>query len=102
MPSDPLHRSLPTSLTIQSKHLFSFSLKSSFPYLVSLSTLFSYPLSLELKKMGILSRKATCNTHGQDSSYFLGWEEYEKNPYDEVKNPDGIIQMGLAENQVTS
>lgn len=50
--------------------------------------------------MGLLSRKATCNTHGQDSSYFLGWEEYEKNPYDEIKNPDGIIQMGLAENQV--
>lgn len=50
--------------------------------------------------MGLLSKKATCNSHGQDSSYFLGWEEYEKNPYDEIKNPDGIIQMGLAENQV--
>ncbi|CAL1380932.1 unnamed protein product [Linum trigynum] len=51
--------------------------------------------------MGILSRKATCNTHGQDSSYFLGWEEYEKNPYDEATNPAGIIQMGLAENQLS-
>lgn len=50
--------------------------------------------------MGILSRKATCNSHGQDSSYFLGWEEYDKNPYDEILNPKGIIQMGLAENQV--
>jgi len=50
--------------------------------------------------MGLLSKKASCNTHGQDSSYFWGWEEYEKNPYDEIKNPDGIIQMGLAENQV--
>ena len=50
--------------------------------------------------MGLLSRKATCNSHGQDSSYFLGWQEYEKNPYDEVKNRKGIIQMGLAENQV--
>lgn len=50
--------------------------------------------------MKMLSKKATCNTHGQDSSYFLGWEEYEKNPYDEVRNPTGIIQMGLAENQV--
>jgi hypothetical protein len=47
-----------------------------------------------------LSRKATCNSHGQVSSYFLGWEEYEKNPYDVTKNPQGIIQMGLAENQV--
>ncbi|WCJ32083.1 1-aminocyclopropane-1-carboxylate synthase [Euphorbia peplus] len=51
--------------------------------------------------MRLLSRKATCNTHGQDSSYFLGWEEYEKNPYDEIKNPNGIIQMGLAENQLS-
>ncbi|GFP78869.1 1-aminocyclopropane-1-carboxylate synthase 3 [Phtheirospermum japonicum] len=48
-----------------------------------------------------LSKKATCNSHGQDSSYFLGWEEYEKNPYDESTNPNGIIQMGLAENQLS-
>ncbi|KAJ7944565.1 1-aminocyclopropane-1-carboxylate synthase [Quillaja saponaria] len=52
-------------------------------------------------KMGLLSRKASCNTHGQDSSYFLGWQEYEKNPFDEVHNPKGIIQMGLAENQLS-
>ncbi|KAJ1399621.1 Pyridoxal phosphate-dependent transferase, major domain [Sesbania bispinosa] len=51
--------------------------------------------------MRLLSTKATCNSHGQDSSYFLGWQEYEKNPYDEVHNPKGIIQMGLAENQTT-
>lgn len=50
--------------------------------------------------MRLLSRKATCNSHGQDSSYFLGWQEYEKNSFDETKNPKGIIQMGLAENQV--
>ncbi|KAJ0967717.1 hypothetical protein J5N97_024634 [Dioscorea zingiberensis] len=46
-------------------------------------------------------RKATCNSHGQDSSYFLGWQEYEKNPYDPLTNPLGIIQMGLAENQLS-
>ncbi|KAF6136750.1 hypothetical protein GIB67_020072 [Kingdonia uniflora] len=51
--------------------------------------------------MKFLSKKATCNSHGQDSSYFLGWQEYEKNPYDEVQNPEGIIQMGLAENQLS-
>ncbi|KAG4987708.1 hypothetical protein AAZX31_11G044500 [Glycine max] len=51
--------------------------------------------------MRLLSTKATCNSHGQDSSYFLGWQEYEKNPYDEVLNPKGIIQMGLAENQLS-
>ncbi|KAM7250261.1 hypothetical protein ACFE04_022144 [Oxalis oulophora] len=48
-----------------------------------------------------LSDKATCNSHGQDSSYFLGWQEYEKNPFHEVQNPNGIIQMGLAENQLS-
>ncbi|XP_047311973.1 1-aminocyclopropane-1-carboxylate synthase 3-like [Impatiens glandulifera] len=52
--------------------------------------------------MKLLSRKgAICNTHGQDTPYFLGWQEYEKNPYDEVRNPNGIIQMGLAENQLS-
>ncbi|XP_027347703.1 1-aminocyclopropane-1-carboxylate synthase 3-like [Abrus precatorius] len=51
--------------------------------------------------MKLLSTKATCNNHGQDSSYFLGWQEYEKNPYDEVHNTKGIIQMGLAENQLS-
>lgn len=52
--------------------------------------------------MKLLSKMATCNSHGQDSSYFLGWQEYEKNPYDEIQNPKGIIQMGLAENQVNN
>ncbi|CAK9184116.1 unnamed protein product [Ilex paraguariensis] len=51
--------------------------------------------------MKMLSKKALCNSHGQDSSYFLGWEEYEKNPYHELRNPTGIIQMGLAENQLS-
>lgn len=51
--------------------------------------------------MKLLSEKATCNSHGQDSSYFLGWQEYEKNPFDEIQNPKGIIQMGLAENQLS-
>lgn len=59
-----------------------------------------YQLSFHNIKKMTLSKKATCNSHGQDSSYFLGWQEYEKNPYDESLNPKGIIQMGLAENQV--
>ncbi|KAI3890815.1 hypothetical protein MKW92_040723 [Papaver armeniacum] len=54
-----------------------------------------------MKLPHFLSKKATCNSHGQDSSYFLGWQEYEKNPYHETKNPSGIIQMGLAENQLS-
>jgi 1-aminocyclopropane-1-carboxylate synthase len=48
----------------------------------------------------MVSTKAARNSHGQDSSYFLGWQEYEKNPYHPTTNPRGIIQMGLAENQV--
>jgi len=48
----------------------------------------------------MLSRRASEDSHGQNSSYFLGWQEYEKNPYHLIRNPTGIIQMGLAENQV--
>ncbi|MFQ6639646.1 hypothetical protein Gotur_016106 [Gossypium turneri] len=49
----------------------------------------------------MLSSKASCNSHGQDSSYFLGWQLYENNPFHEVENPTGIIQMGIAENQLS-
>ncbi|MED6209323.1 1-aminocyclopropane-1-carboxylate synthase 3 [Stylosanthes scabra] len=49
----------------------------------------------------MLSRKANKDSHGQDSSYFEGWQEYEKNPYHPIQNPLGIIQMGLAENQLS-
>ncbi|XP_062076080.1 1-aminocyclopropane-1-carboxylate synthase 3-like [Humulus lupulus] len=49
----------------------------------------------------MLSKMISSDSHGQDSSYFLGWMEYEKNPYDEIHNPTGIIQMGLAENQLS-
>ncbi|CAJ1973498.1 unnamed protein product [Sphenostylis stenocarpa] len=49
----------------------------------------------------MLSRKASEDSHGQDSYYFLGWQEYEKNPYHLIRNPTGIIQMGLAENQLS-
>ncbi|XP_019229428.1 PREDICTED: 1-aminocyclopropane-1-carboxylate synthase 3-like [Nicotiana attenuata] len=49
----------------------------------------------------MLSKMAMCKSHGQDSSYFIGWQEYEKNPYHPIQNPSGIIQMGLAENQLS-
>ncbi|XP_054818132.1 1-aminocyclopropane-1-carboxylate synthase CMA101-like [Prosopis cineraria] len=51
--------------------------------------------------MKMASIKASQDCHGQDSPYFLGWEEYEKNPYHPIGNPSGIIQMGLAENQLS-
>ncbi|XP_038886265.1 1-aminocyclopropane-1-carboxylate synthase CMA101-like [Benincasa hispida] len=50
--------------------------------------------------MAMLSTKASHDSHGQDSSYFFGWQEYEKNPYHPTRNPTGIIQMGLAENKL--
>ncbi|KAF5748505.1 putative acc synthase [Tripterygium wilfordii] len=48
-----------------------------------------------------LSRVAVSDTHGEDSPYFAGWKAYDENPYHELDNPSGVIQMGLAENQVS-
>ncbi|CAL9089989.1 unnamed protein product [Musa textilis] len=48
-----------------------------------------------------LSEVATSNTHGEDSPYFAGWKAYDEDPYDAASNPAGVIQMGLAENQVS-
>ncbi|XP_074577734.1 1-aminocyclopropane-1-carboxylate synthase 7 isoform X2 [Curcuma longa] len=50
---------------------------------------------------GKLSDLATSNTHGEDSPYFAGWKAYDEDPYDAATNPSGVIQMGLAENQVS-
>ncbi|KAI3878587.1 hypothetical protein MKW98_027892 [Papaver atlanticum] len=48
-----------------------------------------------------LSKVANSDDHGEDSPYFAGWKAYDENPYDEITNPSGVIQMGLAENQVS-
>ncbi|PKA56437.1 1-aminocyclopropane-1-carboxylate synthase 7 [Apostasia shenzhenica] len=48
-----------------------------------------------------LSKIAVSKAHGEDSPYFAGWKAYEEDPYNAVSNPTGIIQMGLAENQVS-
>lgn len=48
----------------------------------------------------LLSKIATGNGHGEDSPYFDGWKAYEDDPFHPTKNPNGVIQMGLAENQV--
>ncbi|KAJ9547909.1 hypothetical protein OSB04_020452 [Centaurea solstitialis] len=48
-----------------------------------------------------LSKIAVSETHGEDSPYFAGWKAYDENPYHETQNPSGVIQMGLAENQVS-
>lgn len=49
-----------------------------------------------------LSKIAVSDTHGENSPYFAGWKAYDENPYHETSNPSGVIQMGLAENQVSS
>lgn len=48
----------------------------------------------------LLSRIAAGNGHGEESAYFHGWKAYENDPFHPVNNPSGVIQMGLAENQV--
>ncbi|KAF8400974.1 hypothetical protein HHK36_014277 [Tetracentron sinense] len=59
-------------------------------------------MAIEIEQPSVgLSRIAVSETHGEDSPYFAGWKAYDENPYDESKNPSGVIQMGLAENQVS-
>ncbi|OVA11770.1 Aminotransferase [Macleaya cordata] len=59
-------------------------------------------MAIEIEQPTVgLSRIAISDTHGEDSPYFAGWKAYDENPYDESKNPSGVIQMGLAENQVS-
>lgn len=49
----------------------------------------------------LLSKIATNDGHGEDSPYFDGWKAYDNDPFHPEKNPSGVIQMGLAENQVS-
>ncbi|KAM7257111.1 hypothetical protein ACFE04_012852 [Oxalis oulophora] len=59
-------------------------------------------MGIEIEQPTIgLSKIAVSSTHGEDSPYFAGWKAYDENPYDETTNPSGVIQMGLAENQVS-
>ncbi|GLT67891.1 hypothetical protein SLA2020_401670 [Shorea laevis] len=48
----------------------------------------------------LLSKMAIGDGHGENSSYFDGWKAYDKYPYHPEERPDGVIQMGLAENQL--
>ncbi|XP_010422075.1 PREDICTED: 1-aminocyclopropane-1-carboxylate synthase 6-like [Camelina sativa] len=50
--------------------------------------------------LNLLSRIASGDGHGENSSYFDGWKAYEENPFHQIDRPDGVIQMGLAENQL--
>lgn len=48
----------------------------------------------------LLSKIATNDGHGENSAYFDGWKAYENDPFHPTQNPHGVIQMGLAENQL--
>ncbi|TKY63974.1 1-aminocyclopropane-1-carboxylate synthase [Spatholobus suberectus] len=57
-------------------------------------------MGLGSKSQQLLSKIATNDKHGENSPYFDGWKAYDKNPFHPKKNPQGVIQMGLAENQL--
>ncbi|KAL1834778.1 hypothetical protein ACET3Z_004429 [Daucus carota] len=48
----------------------------------------------------LLSKMAISDGHGENSPYFDGWKAYDSDPFHSVENPQGVIQMGLAENQL--
>lgn len=52
------------------------------------------------QKQQLLSKIATNDGHGENSAYFDGWKAYANDPFHITDNPNGVIQMGLAENQV--
>ncbi|KAI3453757.1 hypothetical protein Pfo_010420 [Paulownia fortunei] len=49
----------------------------------------------------LLSKIATNDGHGENSAFFDGWKAYDSDPYHPTQNPHGVIQMGLAENQLS-
>ncbi|KAF5193218.1 1-aminocyclopropane-1-carboxylate synthase [Thalictrum thalictroides] len=57
-------------------------------------------MDLFSNKQNLLSKIAINDGHGENSPYFDGWKAYDSNPFHPTKNPDGVIQMGLAENQL--
>nr|AAC49153.1 1-aminocyclopropane 1-carboxylate synthase [Pelargonium x hortorum] len=57
---------------------------------------------MENKSKQLLSKIATNDGHGENSPYFDGWKAYDRDPFHPSQNPNGVIQMGLAENQLSS
>nr|GMD07547.1 1-aminocyclopropane-1-carboxylate synthase-like [Ipomoea batatas]GMD62262.1 1-aminocyclopropane-1-carboxylate synthase-like [Ipomoea batatas] len=56
--------------------------------------------SSQLKNEMKLSTIATSDGHAENSAYFDGWKAFENDPFHLTQNPQGVIQMGLAENQL--
>lgn len=47
-----------------------------------------------------ISSRANSIVKSSDSPYYVGLKKVSEDPYDELDNPDGVIQLGLAENKV--
>ncbi|KAK1274070.1 putative aminotransferase ACS10 [Acorus gramineus] len=47
-----------------------------------------------------VSSRASSVLRSGDSAYYVGRRRCVEDPYDAVSNPDGVVQLGLAENQV--
>ncbi|KAL0330031.1 UNVERIFIED_CONTAM: 1-aminocyclopropane-1-carboxylate synthase [Sesamum radiatum] len=56
---------------------------------------------MTMNQVQLLSKIATNDGHGENSAFFDGWKAYDSNPYHPTRNPSGVIQMGLAENQLS-
>ena len=52
------------------------------------------------RRPSFVSARAISVLNAADSPYYIGWKEYHQNPFHAQENPDGIIQLGLAENRV--
>ncbi|KAL3331411.1 hypothetical protein AABB24_034963 [Solanum stoloniferum] len=57
-------------------------------------------ISNNYQKQQLLSKITTNDGHGENSPYFDGWKAYANDPFHLTDNPNGVIQMGLAENQL--
>ncbi|EXB37292.1 1-aminocyclopropane-1-carboxylate synthase [Morus notabilis] len=57
-------------------------------------------MSFTVSSKQLLSKIATGDGHGENSPYFDGWKAYDNDPFHPTNNSNGVIQMGLAENQL--
>lgn len=48
-----------------------------------------------------LSGRANHVARPDESPYYIGLDRVREDGYDEVSNPDGVMQLGLSENRVT-
>ncbi|CAK9135188.1 unnamed protein product [Ilex paraguariensis] len=49
----------------------------------------------------LVSTRASSIAKSNDSTYYIGLDRVKEDPYDEIDNPNGIIQLGLAENRLS-